>query len=141
MGRADYYKEGTHNAICDRCSFKYKADELKKEWTGLMVCSRCWEPRHPQEFLKGHKDEPQVPWSRPDTEDIDIEYVGDSSKEVVYGTNSTVQVWNTELTEDRVLIIRDGTAQRGDRITIYKTVDSDNKLFITSTTLDSGSTV
>ncbi len=33
------------NAICDRCGFRYKFYNLKKEWTGLMVCDGCWEPQ------------------------------------------------------------------------------------------------
>jgi len=68
MGRADYLKIGSHNVICDRCGRKYKAEEIVKEWTGLMVCKRkCYEPRHPQEFLKGRKDDPSVRDARPDT--------------------------------------------------------------------------
>ena len=38
MGRADYYKHGDANAICDRCGFKFKHSELTREWTGLLVC-------------------------------------------------------------------------------------------------------
>jgi len=67
MGRADYYKPNDYNAICDRCGFKFKASDLKKEWTGWMVCDSCWEPRHPQEFLRGKEDNSNVPWSRPDS--------------------------------------------------------------------------
>jgi hypothetical protein len=141
MGRADYYKEGTWNALCDRCSFKYKADELKKEWTGLMVCPRCWEPRHEQEFLKGHKDELQVPWSRPDTSSDDTEYNGDEGKTLAVDSNYDIQNWNTELTKDRVVILDSTNARAGDRFTIYKTKDDDNTLYITTTTLDSGNSV
>ena len=67
MGRADHLELGTHNALCDRCQRKYKANQLRKEWTGWMVCDRCWEPRHPQEFLKGHRDDESVEWTRPDS--------------------------------------------------------------------------
>lgn len=73
MGRADHLELGTHNALCDRCQRKYKANQLKKEWTGWMVCDRCWEPRHPQEFLRGRKENESVQWTRPDivgTEDV-----------------------------------------------------------------------
>jgi hypothetical protein len=67
MGRADYLKLGSHNKICDRCGRKYKAEETTLEWTGLRVCKRkCYEPRHPQEFLKGRKDDPSVRDARPD---------------------------------------------------------------------------
>lgn len=63
-------KWGEWKVICDRCGFLFKASELKPEWTGLMVCSRCWEPRHPQDFLEAVPDPQTVPWTRkeqPDT--------------------------------------------------------------------------
>ena len=62
-------KLGDWNAICDRCGFKYKASDLKEEWTGNMVCKECWEPRHPQDFLRGIPDDQSVPWSRPEQAD------------------------------------------------------------------------
>jgi hypothetical protein len=58
------------NAICDRCGFQYKSDQLRKEWTGLMVCPKDWEPRHPQDFVKGVRDDQRVPWVRPEPEPI-----------------------------------------------------------------------
>ena len=65
MGRADYYKAGDHNAICDACGFKFKASQLRKRWDGFMVCRKDWHPRHPQDFVRGVKD-PQAPaWTRP----------------------------------------------------------------------------
>ena len=29
-------------AICDRCGFKKKLHDLRKEWTGLKVCDACF---------------------------------------------------------------------------------------------------
>jgi len=64
-----YAKKGDWNAICDRCGFKYKASQLKKEWDGFYVCKTCWEPRHPSDFYKpSHRDE-TVPWTRPEPAD------------------------------------------------------------------------
>ena len=56
MGRADYYNDGNWNAICDECGKKFKFSQLKKRWDGLFVCEREWEPRHPQDFVKGIRD-------------------------------------------------------------------------------------
>lgn len=61
---------GTWNAICDRCAFKKKAFELRKEWTGQMVCKDCFEHRHPQDLIKVPKDTQSVPWSRPEPVDV-----------------------------------------------------------------------
>lgn len=67
MGHADYLKNGTWNAICDRCGSKFKFSMLKKEWDGLYVCTAkdCWEPRQPQDYLRGIRDNMSVPISRP----------------------------------------------------------------------------
>lgn len=67
------YKHGDNAAICDRCGFKMKVSKLKKEWTGLEVCHSCWEPRHPQDFVHGVKDDPSVPVVRPEQKDIEID--------------------------------------------------------------------
>lgn len=74
MGQADYYKHGSHNVQCDRCGFKYKAHQTKMEWNGLRTCSgsgtnQCWEPRHPQDLIKGKADKQSVPNPRPESED------------------------------------------------------------------------
>lgn len=72
MGRADWYKHGDHNAICDICGFKYKASELKRTWEGYYVCERDFEHRHPQDFVRGKKDDQSVPWSRTESGDTFI---------------------------------------------------------------------
>lgn len=52
MGYSEYnsahYIEGRPWAICDRCSFQRRHDTLRKEWTGLLVCDECHDPRPPQ---------------------------------------------------------------------------------------------
>jgi ribosome-binding protein aMBF1 (putative translation factor) len=40
----------TVKAQCDRCGFIYRHRELRKEWTGLRVCSDCYDPKTKQEF-------------------------------------------------------------------------------------------
>lgn len=70
MGHADYYKAGDNNCICDRCGFKYKASELKRTWDGLWVCSKDWEPRHPQDFVRGVEDYQRARISRPEGPDV-----------------------------------------------------------------------
>lgn len=72
------YEQGQWNAICDRCGFKYKARQLRLEWNGLRTCcgagtTNCWEPRHPQDFVKGKADRQAPPWVRPEPADTFIE--------------------------------------------------------------------
>lgn len=59
------YIPGDWWVICERCGFKYRQSQMKKEWTGLLVCAKnCWEPRHPQDFLRS------VPEKQPNPEYI-----------------------------------------------------------------------
>ena len=47
-------------ALCDRCSFEYKLSEIKEEWNGAKVCSRCYEPKHPQLEPLAAKADPEA---------------------------------------------------------------------------------
>lgn len=66
MGQADYFAPGQHNFICDQCGFKLKSNDKRKQWDGLIVCSKCYDPRHPQDFVRGKRDRQSVPNPRPD---------------------------------------------------------------------------
>lgn len=72
MGRADYLIDGDWNAICDSCGRKFKASQLKLRWDGFRVCKDDWEPRHPQDFVRGVKDIQKTSWIRSQTPDIFI---------------------------------------------------------------------
>jgi len=64
------YIPGGVRAICDRCGFEYRLSELKKEWTGLMVCHSDFD-RRPAE-LKAPKVKPEglpKPNARPEYDD------------------------------------------------------------------------
>ena len=69
LGPKDYLDIGNYNAICDVCGFKYKADELRRRWDGLMVCSSDFEQRHPQDLIRLRPEKQGVPWARPPQED------------------------------------------------------------------------
>lgn len=139
MGRADYLKLDDWNALCDRCQRKYKASQLKLEWTGWYVCKTCWEPRHKQDFLKGKPDNSNVPWTRPDSNantsvtlvdgstlssDNLRDLVGDADKTLrVDGTPrmNGVQDWSTTFTTNRQATFNSTDAQFGDTFNIYYT--------------------
>lgn len=60
------YIPGDHWKICDRCGFKRRKSETRKEWTGLIVCTdTCWEKKHPQLSVKGVRDGMSVKNARP----------------------------------------------------------------------------
>ena len=77
MGHADYLRNGDYNAICDRCGSKFKFSQLKLEWDGLYVCTAngCWEPRQPQDYVKGVRDDMAVPVSRPDQPNVFLDTI------------------------------------------------------------------
>jgi hypothetical protein len=61
-----YFKPHHWNAICDVCGFEFKSNALKKRWDGLMACDADYELRNPQDLIRIPKENPAIPWSRPD---------------------------------------------------------------------------
>jgi hypothetical protein len=61
----NYLSRGEYNVTCDRCGRKLKSSQVSKEWTGLIVCRNCLDERHPQDFVRGVRDNMQVPIARP----------------------------------------------------------------------------
>ena len=50
------WKPGDHWVSCDRCSCDIRASDAKMTWDNLIVCPDDWEPRHPQDFVRGRQD-------------------------------------------------------------------------------------
>ena len=62
-----HYRPGDWVVICDKCGMKRYASDCALTWQNLFVCSdRCWEPRHPQDFVRAVTDDQTVPIARPD---------------------------------------------------------------------------
>ena len=71
------FEHGQWNAICDQCGFEFKARQLRLQWNNLRTCcgpgtNECWEPQHPQEFIRGKKDNQNPPWVRPEPPEINV---------------------------------------------------------------------
>jgi hypothetical protein len=73
MGQADFLRVGDYNAICDVCGRKFKFSRLRQKWDNTWACEQDWEPRQPQDYLKGIKDNMSVPLSRPDPPNLFIQ--------------------------------------------------------------------
>jgi len=58
------WRKGQWKATCDRCGFDYHSPSLRLEWTGLRVCSACFDTRHPQDYLQGKPDLQAPEWVR-----------------------------------------------------------------------------
>lgn len=92
-GRNPGYEPNNHWAICDVCGFAYRAKELRMSWDGLAVCEKDYEPRHPQDFVRGREDNTApVGIHRPDQDgtETSVSYQdtsGDPDHTVPSGTN------------------------------------------------------
>ena len=73
----DTLKLGDWNAVCNRCGFKFKASQLRETWDHLWVCPEDWEPRHPQDFVRGVKDQDPVPFTNPEPADVHVSVIYD----------------------------------------------------------------
>jgi len=56
MSKPLKFRSGDHWATCQRCGRVFRSSKLRKEWTGLWVCSEDFESRHPQDFVRSVKD-------------------------------------------------------------------------------------
>jgi len=76
-----YFKSSQYNAICDRCGFKFKSGELRKDWQGLMVCDKDFETRNQQDFIKIRPEKAIPEWTRPRPQDTfkEVCYLWESS--------------------------------------------------------------
>ncbi len=63
---ADNFVLGDSKACCDCCGFNFKQSMLRKRWDGAMVCSKDWEPRHPQDSLKAMPERQTIVNPRPE---------------------------------------------------------------------------
>jgi hypothetical protein len=69
MGKADFYRPGGYNQICDRTGFKVKDSWTRKEWTGNTVRTQSWEERHPQDLIRSVQDRQHVDDPNPEPAD------------------------------------------------------------------------
>ncbi len=65
MADDKHYVPGDFYRICDRTGFKVRANQTRQQWDQLIVRKESWEPRQPQDFVRGVADEQIVPMPRP----------------------------------------------------------------------------
>ncbi len=63
--RGIQYRPGSFYRSDDRSGFTRRAEDTKKEWTGLSVGDDLWEIRQPQDFVRGVADDQTVSEPRP----------------------------------------------------------------------------
>lgn len=65
MGRKLHFKLGSFYRVDDRTGFPQRAERTRQEWTNNIVDGARWEPRQPQDLVRGVKDDQSVPKPRP----------------------------------------------------------------------------
>ena len=69
-------QRGHYNAICDICGMKTKAENLIRNYNGFMVhkdpAFGCFETRHPLDFVRAKSDTAKLPFTRPDSDGVDV---------------------------------------------------------------------
>lgn len=97
------YRPGDYWMICDICGFKRRRSKMKQNWKKQWVCAdTCWEPRHPQDFVKGRKEKIAVTHARPEPTD-DYQY---TASETTLGANASKG--DTEITVASATGMADG---------------------------------
>lgn len=77
----EFYVPGLFNIYCMSCNRKYKSNEIRKRWDGLLVCDEDWEPRHPQDFVRGIQEKSNI---------LPFSYDQDGSSEFPVGAACTL---------------------------------------------------
>lgn len=76
MSNDKHYVPGTFYRICERTGFKTRSYKTNMEWTGRIVRDQSFEPRQPQDFVTGVRDDQTVPNPRPRSIDTFIGPLG-----------------------------------------------------------------
>ncbi len=71
--RKHKYIPGDHLMVCDECGSVFRYSEMKKRYDNAWVCKNDWEPKHPQESVRGRADRVRVQAARPEPEEVMIE--------------------------------------------------------------------
>ena len=57
---------------CDYSGFVGLASEMKQTWDGHWVLAKFWEPRHPQDYVRGRAEDTSVPVARPRSAEVTV---------------------------------------------------------------------
>lgn len=88
------YQSGKWLAICDVCGMRAFNTDLQKDWRGLMVCSKDFESRHPQDLIRVRGDSQTVAWVRPEPVDVFItEYILTNNSERLLTEDFNNLIW------------------------------------------------
>lgn len=119
--------------VCDVCGFHYRRSQMKQRWDKAWVCHKDWEPRHPQDFVRGVKEKINVPVARPDSTDFtnSTTLTANAAKDAF-----TITVASTTDIADgySIGIVLDNVILDGDETIHWTTVDGDPAALVVTLT-------
>ena len=108
------YIPGDFWRICDVCGFRYRSSQTFKRWDGLITCSEDWEPRHPQDFVRGRMDRQNIPDPRPEQVDTFLGPLQTNLTSAAVSGETTINVTSSVrfLTTDQIGVTVNGNVER-----------------------------
>lgn len=82
----DRYRKGGFYRIDDRDGSRQRASDTLKEWNGAIVSKGDFEPRQPQDFVRGRPDRQAVPDPRPPESIANATFVGTPTQATLTAT-------------------------------------------------------
>jgi len=109
MSGRNTYRPGDYLVIDDRTGFPAYASETRMEWNGSRVHESVFEERHPQDFVRGVRDDQTAPGARPRPTQATVGPLTTSVNAAAAIGGLTITVVNTArmLAGDSVLIEQD----------------------------------
>lgn len=109
------YISGDFWRICEVCGFKCRSSQTFRRWDGLFVCEADFETRHPQDLVRGRKDNQNVPDPRPEPVDTIIGPLQTTISVAATTGTATISVASSVrfLAADHIgVILNDGNVER-----------------------------
>jgi hypothetical protein len=73
---------GSIYVMCALCSLRFHRNECRYNWKGQIVCNDCWEPRHPQDYVRPVPDHQRALDARPEGTDKFLDYGDNTADEL-----------------------------------------------------------
>lgn len=109
-----HYIGGSYYRICDRTGFKVRAEKTNKQWNNRIVRDKSWEPRQPQDLVRGTVDDQSVSEPRPRQIDTFIGPLGTVTAVAANaGANSMVLQNSLRMYAGDTLSVMMGNGQNG----------------------------
>lgn len=118
MADDKHYVPGDFYRICDFTGFKVRANRTRKEWNNFIVREQSWEPRQPQDFVRGTYDDQTVPEPRPRSVNVFIGPLGTALSANAANGATTIYVQSTIRMSagDIIYVMMDNGIQWGGQI-------------------------